>query len=276
MQAATTVRGAFIRSIDIASAHNNCGLAVNEDESVLAASSLNDGAVYLYRLPDGALLLTISDLEMPEKLCFVPKSCGGGLLVPESRRRCLKLYSEAGEFLRRIGEAEITHPIVGVATNGAVVAVGKGKEQSGPQILMFDLATGAHIRSFAGRGSANGEVHSCVGLRFTPDGAHLAVSEFRNDRISIFTIAGVFVRCITHPCIRAPEDVDFALNGDMLIAAHGSNSIVVLSPNGSVVLNEIKSVEGQFSLRMPMSLAYSKSTRRLYAIGAVTKVLCFE
>lgn len=92
------------------------------------------------------------------------------------------------------------------------------------QILLFDFVTGEFLHSFASVGSAPGKVSGVVSVRFCPLIDHIMVVEQDNNRMSVFTEAGVFAREIRKPDgedehgLKWPRDVAFPPNGDTLVA----------------------------------------------------------
>lgn len=68
----------------------------------------------------------------------------------------------------------------------------------GDQVLLFDLDSGAHIRTFGKWGTREGELQCFEGVRFTPDGGHILIACTNAQCLSsgLFTLAGEFVRRI--------------------------------------------------------------------------------
>lgn len=136
----------------------------------------------------------------------------------------------AGDHVRTIGAGVIDGWVIGIAASADMIAVGT---YSG-KVFKFDMASGVLIRSFGTLGSAEGQLKHPVGLRFTPDGRDFLIAEAGNSRLSMFTLSGAFVHCIGVGALNSPFDVDFAANGDILVAdKHG---MCVLSFDGSTLL----------------------------------------
>lgn len=147
--------------------------------------------------------------------------------------------SLSGAHVRMIGEGVLDDTVFGIAATSDVIAVGlPGK------VTLFDAASGDLIRSIGDAGSAEGQLtSSCCGLRFTPDGNHVIITEMGSDRLSLFTLSGDFVRCIGVGLISTPLDVDFTSNGDILVPDCDGNRIYVLSSDGFTLLRTF-GVEG--------------------------------
>lgn len=166
----------------------------------------------------------------------------------------------AGVGVRTIGASVILGTICGLAANTDMIVVGvwdRSSPAGGKQVLMFDFVSGDLLRSFGVKGTAEGQLHGIVGIRFTPDDRHIILAETDGNRLSLFTLTGDFVRCIGVGTLSAPWDVDFATNGDILVADSSNHRICVFSPDGSTLLrafgSEGSSEPGTF--KHPIALA---------------------
>lgn len=109
---------------------------------------------------------------------------------------------------------------------------------------MFDTTSGALIRSFGDDGSSSdSKLHHCFGVRFTPDGNHILIADAAYCQLSMFTLSGDFVRCTI---AATPYDVDFAPNGDILVAERrtGNHRVAVYCPDGSTLLRSFTRDQG--------------------------------
>lgn len=166
----------------------------------------------------------------------------------------------AGVHVKTIGEGIIDVDAAGIAASSRAIAVGTQFK-----VFLFDITSGEAIRSFGEEGLAEGKLKRCSGLRFTPDGNHILIAEWLNDRLSLFTFAGVFVRCIGSGTLKSPYDVDFAPNGNLLVADRDNHRICVFAPDGFTLLRCFGgdgATAGQF--RYPTALALHAS--QLYVL----------
>lgn len=147
----------------------------------------------------------------------------------------------AGAYVRAIGEGDLDCPVYGVDTSPELLLV--CGLSSIEQVFLFDLASGAHLRSLGPTGPAAGQLAGSRGLRLTPDGAHILVAEYNNNRLSFFTLTGEFVRCMGSGVVVAPSAIEFATNGDILVASQGNDCVYVYSPDGSTLLRTLGAVE---------------------------------
>lgn len=162
----------------------------------------------------------------------------------------------AGAHVRTIGTGAIPDGIIGIAAKADVVIVG-----TTCRLLMFDFTSGGLIRSFGEEGAAEGNLRNVLGLRFTPDGGHILVAEFDNDRLSLFTLGGAFVRWIGVNSLTSPVDVDFAPSGDILVADRFAHRVSVFTPDGSTLLRSFGSEGGEpGQFQLPCTLAVHGQT----------------
>lgn len=81
-----------------------------------------------------------------------------------------------------------------------------------------------------------GELCGSCGIRFSPDGGHILVAESSNKRLSLFTLAGEFVRRVGVPTLKFPTDVDFAPSGDMVVVDQEKHRVSLFPPDGSTMI----------------------------------------
>lgn len=161
----------------------------------------------------------------------------------------------AGAHVRTIGSEVIHDSVMSIAATDDLIAVGVWSDET-EKIMMFHVAGGDLARSFAVKGDAEGQLKGSDGMRFTPDGGHILIAEYVNSRLSLFTVAGDFVRCIGVGSLSMPRDVDFLTNGDLLVADSGKHRICILSYDRSSSLRGFGSygdAAGKF--KYPFALA---------------------
>lgn len=212
-------------------------------------SSLEAKAILAFSLPSMRFMLKLGEpgsgpgqFNRPNKLCVAPN---GNLITADDENYRLVEMSQDGVFVRTFGGAPIDGYIISVAmSSDGLVAAGKGRDQGGDQVYIFDYRTGCVVRSFGRRGTGPGELHSCAGMRFTPNGRHLVIAERRNSRLSVFTPVGEFVRLIGVGFLDNPRDLDFADNGDLLVLETERGEVSVFSPleSGAVFLRRFGSL----------------------------------
>ncbi len=169
--------------------------------------------------------------------------------------------------LTGLGDAELQHvrfiPAVGawtIALHIDTLAVGTGRST----IELLSYASGAHIRSIASVGSGPGQIGlQCEGLRFTPDGQFIIVAENENERLSMFRVSdGCFVKHIGAGVVGdGHKDVQFAPNGELLVADYENCRVCVFSADGDTLLRTWGTqgtADGQFQYPTALALVDSK------------------
>lgn len=166
----------------------------------------------------------------------------------------LQEVTRTGAHVRSIGVGDLFRDVHGIAAVGGLLVVTALEGYT--TLFVFDLHTGHRLRSFGEEGSCEGELTQSVGVRFTPDGSHILIADGGNNRLSLFTMTGDFVRCIGVDALDSPEDVDFSSNGDILVADCNKNRVCVFSPDGSTLLRAFGMTgdEGE-QLKEPIALA---------------------
>lgn len=151
----------------------------------------------------------------------------------------------SGVLVRTIGTG-VTG--LGITAGPHMLAVGTWCEGSAG-VLLFDVASGDLIHSFGVEGYEEGQLRGNAGLRLTPDGAHVLLAEYSNNRLSLFTVQGEFVRCIGVGVLNCPVDVEFTSSGDILVSDYGNRRICVFSPEGDLLraFGSVGSEAGQFT-----------------------------
>lgn len=187
---------------------------------------------------------------------------------------CSQELTPAGVHVRTIGEGVIPSFVSSVAASGDVIAVGCDSDTA--LVFLLHASSGDFIRSFGAKGRSEGELWDVTSIRFTPDGGHLLIAEFDNNRLSLLRINGEFARCIGVGTLMYPQDAAFARNGDILVVDRGHSRVCVYSSDGSTTLHCFGawgSGEGQF--RFPTSLAVHSDT--LYVLeGDSARVQVFS
>ena len=282
---AVSIYGKFVRKIALqSSADNNFGLVVSPDSAHMVTSH-SDHTLSVYSLPGGEHTRTFGSdgagkgqFKCPAKLCF---SAAGNILVAEWGNKRVQEVTLTGNHVRFIGVGVIETQIYGIAANADLILVVKYNGTSNNRIMMFDVVTGACIRAFGDYGDAPGQLmRNCFGIRFTPDSRHITLAESNGrgrGRLSVFTLAGEFVRCILVSELKDAGDVEFAANGDIIVCdGSPKHRICVYSADSSTLLRQwggYGDADGEFKL--PAALAMCGG--QLYVLDQYTKrVQVFE
>jgi DNA-binding beta-propeller fold protein YncE len=259
------ITGRHLQSYDIA-AGPKLGLVVAPNGRYMAVS-YDEDKLRVYRLEangSATLLHTVGtegagpkEFSYPTRMCLTP---AGNLLVGE--------YGNCRvQELTGLGEAEPQHVrfilVVGalsIALHGDTLAVGTGRAT----MELLSYTSGALIRSIGSRGDGPGQIgFCCSGIRFTPDGQFIVAAEFSNMRLSMFRVSdGGFVKHIGAGVVAdGDKDVQFAPNGELLVADCRNHRMCVFSADGDTVLRTWGtqgSADGQFEYPTALALVDSK------------------
>ena len=146
------------------------------------------------------------------------------------------------------------------------------------RIALFDYATGSLTSRF-GKSWAHlpGELANfCVSVRFTPDGGHFVIGEMEARRVSVFSTAGEFVRCVGVGMFQTLNDAAMTSSNEYAVLDRGSHCVRVVSSDGLTLVRSWGSEgnrDGRF--RHPNSLAMAG--KHLYVVDVdTTRVQVFE
>ena len=157
-----------------------------------------------------------------------------------------------GEHVRMMGVGSFTDSYpYGITIHGDTIAVSRDSGTS-PRVVLFSYATGAVVREFGPVGTAEGQLNgNGRALCFTPDGAQLLITEYGPHRVSVFTVAGAFVRRIGTTELGQNNYPGAAISGDAAIVSDCSKyRVCVFSVTSGGVLRAVGSqgtADGQFS-----------------------------
>ena len=265
---ARSVIGEFVRRIDLqTSATENYGLAISPDSSQMVVLH-GDHTLSVYSLPGGEHIRTFGSaglgkgqFSMPVKLCF---SVAGNILVAERFNKRVQEVTLTGDHVRFIGVGLLNDSIWGIASNAELIVVGNSYILSCSHIEVFDAVTGACVREFNHYTDVPGrnECLSSYGIRFKPDNRQVVVVAdswgfgAQMGLVSVFTLAGEFVRCRGKREPMNVRDVEVADNGYIIVCDGWACRICVYSTDGSTLLRQWGgkgNADGKFML--PTALA---------------------
>jgi hypothetical protein len=84
-------------------------------------------------------------------------------------------------------------------------------------------------------GSGDGELRWPRGLCFIDDDYHVAIADYGNHRVSVFSVDGQFIRHIGVGVLAEPSDIACSTVDELVVTGSGSNRITVLSGSGDLI-----------------------------------------
>jgi len=230
--------GAHVRTYAVKDAIKNGGVAVTRDGSQFAVSNSGTNMVTVYSTADGSETVSFGghgagpgQFNLPSKLCITPRDT---LLVADFGNQRVQEVTMAGVHIRDIGVGVFGEGICGIACNDELIVVTKYGDVTPNRVVVLNYSTGELLRQFAALGSGDGQIGYPTGVRFTPDNQHIIVVDTsNNNRLSMFTVDGVWVKHIGVGVLRAGWcDVDFTADGRIIVADFSNHRVCIFAADG--------------------------------------------
>jgi DNA-binding beta-propeller fold protein YncE len=129
-----------------------------------------------------------------------------------------------------IGVGQLRFPF-GVCANDSVVVV----SEEAHRISVFNRRDGAFLRRFGSEGSGDGQLHVPKGLCFMNGRHHVAVADFLNRRVSVFSVDGEFIRHVGVGRLTFPTGVACSAFDELVVADTGNYRVAVFSGSGELL-----------------------------------------
>jgi DNA-binding beta-propeller fold protein YncE len=234
-----SLRGVVSRVIDTAGVQSSCdGVAVSRDGCTLILSDYSgfSHAIHVFNTADGSRRHVVGGLgggplyfNRPREVCIAPDDF---VFVADSLNHRVQVLTLTLDFHSFVGVGQLSGP-AGVCANADVVVV---SECLVHRISVFKRGDGALLRRFGSRGSGPGGLMSPHGLCFMSGDRHVAVTEWGNHRVSVFSIDGTFVRHVGVGVLRDPAGVACSAFDELVVADTGNRRVVVFSASGDPVM----------------------------------------
>jgi DNA-binding beta-propeller fold protein YncE len=213
------------------------GVAVSRDGSTLLVSDYSGGsdAIHAFRVGDGSLLRVIGS-RGDGPLQFVdPRqvwvASDDSVFVADTGNKRVQVLTPRLDFHAFVGVGELSGP-AGVCADDAVIMV---SERDAHRISVFNRGDGALLRRFGSEGRSDGQLHSPRGLCFMSGHRHVAVADCYNDRVSVFSVKGEFVRHVGVGKLKWPAGVACSAFDELAVADWGNLRVVVFSASGGML-----------------------------------------
>ncbi len=235
---ADVFRGEEIRAIATAGVQSaSNGVAVSRDGSTLLVSDCTGGsdAIHAFRVADGSRLRVIGGAgDGPLQFrapCQLSVASDDFVFVADCGNRRVQVLTPRLDFHGFVGVDELSHP-AGVCADVDVIMVA---EHDANRISVFSRGDGALLRRFGCKGSGDGQLNYPHVLCFMSGHRHVAVAEYKNHRVSVFSVEGEFVRHVGVGELRCPQGVACSAFDEIVVADWGNRRIVVFSASGEVL-----------------------------------------
>jgi DNA-binding beta-propeller fold protein YncE len=233
------LRGIVSRVIDTPGVEST-GVAVSVDGTTLLVS---DGgylgsshAIHELSMVDGERRRVVGGVVGNEPLRFyVPRQVfiapDGFVFLAEAGNNRVQVLTPPLDFHRFIGGGGLNGP-VGVCANTTVVVV---TELLAHRISVFDRGDGSLLRTFGREGSGDGELLYPRALCFMSGDRHVAVADFGNDRVSVFSVDGEFIRHVGVDVLGYPLGLAVSAFDELVVADNDNRCLRVFSGAGDLL-----------------------------------------
>jgi DNA-binding beta-propeller fold protein YncE len=234
-----SLRGVVSGVIDTHVVSYSSGVAVSVDGCtlLLTDSDAYDGGdgLHDFSVADGTLRRVVcelprcsapSRLRAPRQVCIAPD---GFVFVADGNDRIVVL-TPALDFHSVIGAGRLARPF-GVCANADVVVVVDGTSE---RVMVFRRGDGALLRWFGSRGSGDGRLHGPRAVCFMSHDSRVAVADCNNNRVSVFSVDGEFIRHVGVGVLKSPEGVACSAFDELVVADTGNNRVIVFGADGEL------------------------------------------
>jgi hypothetical protein len=102
------------------------------------------------------------------------------------------------------------------------------------RVSVFSRSDGAMVARFGSGGTGRGRLHVPICVCFVARHSHVAVAEFHNSRVSVFTVRGVFVRHVGVGHLDGPCGVAASAFDELVVADMGHRRLCMFSDVGDL------------------------------------------
>jgi DNA-binding beta-propeller fold protein YncE len=234
------LQGVVSRVIDTPGVKAWCnGVAVSRDGSTLLVTDFFGGshAIHVFSVADGSRLRVIGTKGDGRLQFHCPRqvwvASDGFVFVAESRNERVQVLTPTLAFHAFVGVGELRYP-QGVCANADVVVV---SETAAHCITVLSRGgDGAVLRRFGSEGDGAGKLHCPLGLCFMSGHRHIAVADWGNSRVSVFSVEGEFVRHVGVDVLKRPWGVACSAFDELVVADTDNRRVVVFDASGEVVM----------------------------------------
>jgi DNA-binding beta-propeller fold protein YncE len=236
-----SVRGVVSRVIDApgVTSHRFCsGVAVSHDGTTLLLADgglfADSNTIHELSVADGSRRRVVGGWGDGPLQFLQPHqvhiAADDHVFVADFGNNRVQVLTPTLDFHCFIGQRRLTRP-VGVCASGDVVVV----SDDAHRISVFNRGDAALIRRFGREGTGDGELRYPRGLCFMSGDRHVAVTEWGNDRVSVFSIDGEFVRHVGVDVLANPQGVASSAFDELVIADYGNSTLRVFSSAGDLL-----------------------------------------
>jgi hypothetical protein len=210
------------------------GVAVSRDGCTLLASDYGGGshAIHEFSVADGSRRRVVGckgvgplQFNSPCQVCIAPDDF---VFVADRRNNRVQVLTPSLDFHGFVGAGQLHGPC-GVCVDADVVVA---SELLTHRVSVFNRCDGALLRRFGYKGSGRCQLLMPLGLCLMPACRHVAVADYGNHRVSVFSVAGGFIRHVGVGTLSHPYAVTCSAFDELVVADWRSNRVVVFGAGG--------------------------------------------
>jgi DNA-binding beta-propeller fold protein YncE len=212
------------------------GVALSRDGSTLLVSDCYGGShgIHVFSVADGSLRSVIGTQGDGPLQFHYPRqvwiASDGFVFVTECYNNRVQVLTPGLDFHGYAGAESFSTP-AGVCANADIVVV---SESGSDSIVVFKRSDGAVDRRFGSLGRGAGELDCPLGLCFMSGDRIIAVADCLNDRVSVFSVGGDFVRHVGVRVLSRPHGVACSAFDELVVADTDNRRVVVFDTSGEV------------------------------------------
>ncbi len=210
-------------------AHSSSGgVALTSDGAALLVTATN--RIRIFHAGSGRPL---REIDLPwssdmRRVCVAPD---GFVFAADHSLARIYVLTPQLDFHGVICKGLLATPM-GIAANNNHIVVSEDVRHC---ISVFRRCDSALVRRFGALGNGNGHLHSPCGVCFIGQTCQLAVADSANSRVSVFTLAGEFVRHVGIGTLGDPLDVASSGAGELFVADDLRCALYVFSADGELL-----------------------------------------
>lgn len=186
-----------------------------------------------------------------EGLLKVPSPSGlavdssGNMYVSDLDNHCVVVLDTRGRLLRKIGQTHLKGPKGLVLSDKELIVA----DMKGCSVYMYDRISGELLGRFGSQGYKDDNLCSPQFCALTIDQSHIIVSDFRTDKVKIFSKEGHLVKCFGSSGTRSGQ-----LSGPTGLAVHPSSGNIYVCDFSNTRI-QVFSKDGLFVEKLNLSLS---------------------
>jgi sugar lactone lactonase YvrE len=217
------------------------GLAVRRDGSTLLVSDSEGGSIHEFSVAHGSRLRVVGEPgDGPLQFwfpCQVYVACDDFVFVADRGNKRVQVLTPRLDFHGFVGVGQLRGP-AGVCANADIVVVSEAGHRL---VVVFRRSDGAVLREFGDKAYRDVDLNWPLGLCFVAGHRHVAIADENNNRVSVFSVDGEFIRHVDDPdkCGWSSQPgvaCGLACSAsDELLFGTGDGGVAVFSPSGKLV-----------------------------------------